>query len=79
MFSFPFLDSFISENKIQLNPELAANMKEHWENLIADFDIKTEIRILDRASVSYWRHPIRIVKTNEKDEVTEFSCDGSLQ
>jgi hypothetical protein len=29
MFSFPFLDSFISENKIQLNPELAANMKEH--------------------------------------------------
>jgi hypothetical protein len=35
--SFPFLDSFISENEIQLNPELAANIKEHCENLIADF------------------------------------------
>jgi hypothetical protein len=25
--SFPFLDSFISENEIQLNPELAASIK----------------------------------------------------
>jgi hypothetical protein len=36
--SFPFLDSFISENEVQLNPELAANIKEHCENLIADFE-----------------------------------------
>jgi hypothetical protein len=35
--SFPFLDSFISENETQLNPELAANIKEHCENLITDF------------------------------------------
>jgi hypothetical protein len=26
---FPFLDSFISENEIQLNPELVVNIKEH--------------------------------------------------
>jgi hypothetical protein len=31
------LDSLISENEIQLNPELAANIKEHCENLMADF------------------------------------------
>jgi hypothetical protein len=35
--SFPFLDSFISANEIKLNPKLAANIKEHCENLIADF------------------------------------------
>jgi hypothetical protein len=35
--SFPFLGNFVRENRIQLNPELAANIKEHCENLIAAF------------------------------------------
>jgi hypothetical protein len=35
--SFPFLDSFISENEIQLEAELAVNIKERCENLIPDF------------------------------------------
>jgi len=35
--SFPFLDSFINENEIQMSPELVANIKVHCENLITDF------------------------------------------
>jgi len=35
--SFPFLDSFINENEIQISPELVANIKVQSENLVTDF------------------------------------------
>jgi hypothetical protein len=81
--SFPFLDSFISENEIQLNPELAANIKEHCENLIADF----KEYFPENLTSEFWiRDPFPIedilpesLTTNEKDELIELSCDGSLQ
>jgi hypothetical protein len=81
--SFPFLDSFISENKIQLNPELAANIKVHCGNLIADFkeyfpeNLTSEFRIRDPFSIEDTLP--ESLTTNEKDELIELSCDGSLQ
>jgi hypothetical protein len=81
--SFPFLDSFISENEIQLNPELAANIKEHCQNLIAD----VKEHIPENMKSGFWiRDPSLIegilpesVTTKEKDELIQLSCDGSLQ
>jgi hypothetical protein len=81
--SFPFLDSFISENEIQLNPELAANVKEHCENLIADFseyfpeNLTSEFCIRDPFSVEDILP--ESLTTNEEDELIELFCDGSLQ
>jgi hypothetical protein len=81
--SFPFLGSFIiSENGIQLNPELTAYIKEHCENIIADFK---EYFPENLASEFWIRNPFSIEDilpeslTNEKDELIELSCDGSLQ
>jgi hypothetical protein len=80
--SFPFSDSFISENEIQLNPELAANIKEHRENLIADFkayfpeNLTSEFWIRDSFSIEDILP--ESLTTNEKDELIELSCDGSL-
>jgi hypothetical protein len=68
--AFPFLDSSISENETQLNPKLAANIKEHYENLIADFK---EFFTENLTSESWIRNPFSI------DELIEPSCDGSLQ
>jgi hypothetical protein len=71
---FPFLESFISENEIQLNPELAANIKEHCENLIADFkeyfseNLTSEFWIRDPFSIK--RHPTRIVN-NKRERRTD--------
>jgi hypothetical protein len=81
--SFPCLDSFISESEIQLNPELAANIKEHYENLIADF----KQYFPENLTSEFWmRDPFSIedilpesLTTNEKDELIELSCVGSLQ
>jgi hypothetical protein len=81
--SFPFLDSFISENEIQLNPELVANIKEHCENSIADFkeyfpeNLTSEFWIRDPFSIEDILP--ELLTTNEKDELIELSCDGSLQ
>jgi hypothetical protein len=81
--SFPFLGSFISGNEIQLNPELAANIKEHCENLIADFKeyfpkyLTSEFWIRDPFSIEDILS--ELLTTNEKDELIELSCDGSLQ
>jgi hypothetical protein len=81
--SFPLLDSFINENEIQTNPELVANIKDHCENLITDF---TEY-FPENLTPEFWiRKPCsfedilpELVTTNKKDELTELSCDGSLQ
>jgi hypothetical protein len=83
MSSFPCLDSFISENEIQLNPELTANIKEHCENLIADFKQYFPENLISE----FWiRDPFSIedilpesLTAKEKDELIELSCDGSLQ
>jgi hypothetical protein len=80
---FPLLVSFISENEIQLNPELVANIKEHCEDLIADFkwhfpeNLTSEFWIKDAFSIEDILP--ELVTTNEKDEVIGLSCDGSLQ
>jgi hypothetical protein len=81
--SFPFLGSLFSENEIQLNLELAANIKEHCENLIADF----KEFFSENLTSEFWiRDPFSIedilpesLPTNEKDELIELSFDGSLQ
>jgi hypothetical protein len=82
--SFPFLDSFFSENEIQLSSiQLLANIKEHCENLIADFkqyflkDLTSEFWIRDTFSIKGILP--ESVTTNEKDEMIELSCNGSLQ
>jgi hypothetical protein len=81
--SFPFLGSFISENEIQLNPELAANIKEHCESLNADFmkyfpeNLTSEFFIGDPFSIEDFLP--ESLTTNEKDELIELSCGGSLQ
>jgi hypothetical protein len=81
--SFTFLDSFISENGIQLNPELAANIQEHCENLIANFkeyfpeNLTSEFWIKDSFSIEDIL--LETLTINEKDELIELSCDGSLQ
>jgi hypothetical protein len=81
--SFPFLDSFISENEIQLDPELATNIKEHCENLITGFkeyfpeNLTSEFWIRDPFSIENIQP--ESLTTNEKDELIELSCDGSLQ
>jgi hypothetical protein len=81
--SFLFLDSFISENEIKLNPELAANIKEHFENLIADFkkyfpeNLTSEFWIRDSFPIE--DIPPESLTTQEKDELIELYCDGSLQ
>jgi hypothetical protein len=80
---FPFLASFISENEIQLNPELAANIKEHCGNLLADFKdyfaehLTSEFWIRDAFSIE--DIVPESVTTYEKDEQMESSCDRSLQ
>jgi hypothetical protein len=69
--SFPFLQSFNSENEIQLDPELAANIKEHCDNLIADFNEY----FLENLTSEFWIwDPVSIgdilpesLTTNEKD------------
>jgi hypothetical protein len=77
------LDSFIGENEIQLNPELAVNIKEHCENLIANFkeyfpeNLASEFWIRDLFSIEDIL-PESLTK-NEKDELIELSCDGSIQ
>jgi hypothetical protein len=81
--SFQFLDCFISENEIKLNPELAANIKEHCENLIADFKKYFPENLISE----FWiRDPFSIedilpesLTINEKNELIEHFCDGSLQ
>jgi hypothetical protein len=81
--SFPFLDSFISENEIQLNPELAHNINEHCENLTADF----KEYFTENLTSEFWiRDPFPLedflpesLTTNEIDEMIQLSCDGSLQ
>jgi hypothetical protein len=73
----------ISENEIQLNPELTANIKEHCENLIADF----KEYFPENLTSEFWiRDPFSIedilpesLTANEKDELIDLSCDGSLQ
>jgi hypothetical protein len=77
------LVSFISENEIQLNPELAANIMEHCENLIADLkkyfpkNLKSEFWIRDLFSTEDILPDS--VRTNKEDELIEPSYDGSLQ
>jgi hypothetical protein len=81
--NFPLLVSFISENEIQLNPELVANIKKQCENLIAGFkeyfpeNLTSEFWIRDAFSVEDILP--KVATTNEKDELIEFSCDVSLQ
>jgi hypothetical protein len=66
-----------------VNPELAANTKEYFENLIADF----KEYFPENLTSEFWiRDPFSIedilpesLTTNEKDELMELSCDGSLQ
>jgi hypothetical protein len=81
--SFAFLDSFSSENEIQLNPEPVASVKEHFENLIAN----VEEYFPENLTSEFWtRHPfsiedilLELLTTNEKDELLELFCDGSVQ
>jgi hypothetical protein len=81
--SFPFLDSFACENEIHLNPELAASINEHCENLIAD----VKKYFPENQTSEFWiRNPLPIednlpelLTTNEKDKLIEISCGGSLQ
>jgi hypothetical protein len=77
------LDSFISENEINLNPELVANIKEPCGNLIAYF----KEYFPENLTSEFWiRNPFSLedtlpesLTTNEKDELIQPSCDGSLQ
>jgi hypothetical protein len=76
---FPFLDSFISYSEIQLNPELAANIKEHCEKLTADFkdcfpeNLKSKFWIRDAFSIVDIL--TESVITDKRDQLKELSCD----
>jgi hypothetical protein len=76
--SFPFLDSFISEDEIQLNRELAANIKEHRDNLITDFrqyfpeNLTSEFWIRDPFCIECILRDRDSLTTNEKDELIVF-------
>jgi hypothetical protein len=80
---FQFLDIFISEDAIQLNPELAADIKEHCENVIVDFkqyfpeNLTSEFSISGPFSIE--DIPPESLTANERDELIELCCDGSLQ
>jgi hypothetical protein len=60
-----------------------ANIKEHCENLIADFreyfpqNLTSEFWIRDPFSIEDILP--ELLTTKEKDELIELSCDGSLQ
>jgi hypothetical protein len=81
--SFSFSVSFISENEIPFNPEPAANIKQHLGNLILVF----KVYFPENLTSEFWiRVPFCIedilpesITTNEKDELTELTCDGNLQ
>jgi hypothetical protein len=73
----------LSENEIQLNLELAANIKEHSENLIPDSKEYCPENLTSEFCI---RNPFSIedilpesLTTNEKDELIELSCVGCLQ
>jgi hypothetical protein len=77
------LDSFSSESEIQLNRALAANIKEHCEKLIADFkqyfpeNLTPEFCIRDTFSTEDILP--ESFTANEKYELIELSCNGSLK
>jgi hypothetical protein len=75
--------SIISENEIQLNPELVTNIQEHCENLITDFkehfpeNLTPEFCIRDTFATEDTLS--ESVRTNKKDELIELPCDGCIQ
>ena len=81
--SFPWLDTFLTENEIILPTELAVNIKDHLGSLITDFK---EYFPENLASEFWIRDPFSFEDTlpetlipSEKDELIEISCDESLK
>ena len=80
--AFQSLQTFLTENELQLHPDLVEDIKRHCSQLILNFRSYFPEKVDDK---SWIRNPFSEValpadfSVQERDQIIELSCDGGLK